>query len=223
MEAENDLQFVQTWCLARQLTALDVYITKKAESTMRYASGGDHEVRKVRHYPFTLTRWRGISVVQLLRKIVWKPRTNFVFVQTWCLARQLTALDVYIKKKAESTMRNASGGDREVRKSGISSHFYPMRQNFESPSFVQNRLEDENDFLFVQTWCLARQSTALDVYITKKVESTVRNASGGHRGVRKVRHFPFTFTRWGRISRVQFLRKIVWKPRTIFNLSKHGA
>ena len=29
-----------------------------------------------------------------LGKMVWKPRTNFIFVQTWCLARQLTAIDV---------------------------------------------------------------------------------------------------------------------------------
>ena len=112
---------------------------------------------------------------------------------------------------------------RGPKSQAFSSHLYPKRQNFESLTFAQNRLEDENDFEFVQTWCLARQSTALDVYITKKAGSTVRNASGVDREVRKVRHFPLSCTRRGRISRVLFLRKIVWKPRTICNLSKHGV
>ena len=95
-----------SWCVAHE----------KAESTVRNASRGHHEVPKVRHFPFTLIRWRRISVVQLLRKIVWKPRTNSIFVQTWCFAHQSTALDVQITKKVEFNVRNASGGHREVRK-----------------------------------------------------------------------------------------------------------
>ena len=76
----------------------------------------DHEKGKMRHeiciwwsslgpkmqaFPLTSTRWGRISRVHLLRKKVWNPRQNLIFVLTWCLARQSTALDVYITKRQD--------------------------------------------------------------------------------------------------------------------------
>ena len=96
----------------------------------------------------------------------------------------------------------------------LSLYSYSMKENFESQSVAQNRLEPENEFNICPNMVFI---TSIDFswgvdYDRDGIhpEKCIWWSSRGP----KSQALPFILTPWGRISRVNLWRKIVWNPRT---------
>ena len=123
-----------------------------AESTLRLYRGKG-EATKARHFPFIFTLWGRISGTQLLRKIVCKPRMNFIFVQTWCLVRQSTALDVLKPTRVEFTLRKSSGGQGEHPKVRYISFIFPRWGKISGTQLLHRVVcKPRMNFIYVETW-----------------------------------------------------------------------